>query len=81
MHNLTKEERSKTMITTRKPAMSLYVDKDRREHWIVRDREGLFWIVPPGEDAWTKREPFCPSEDAELEAVPGHYLYMLGITS
>jgi hypothetical protein len=80
-HNVTKEERSKTMITTRKPVMSLYVDKARPEYWIVRDREGLFWIVPPGEDAWSKRERFHPSEDAELEAVPGHYLYMLGITS
>ena len=80
-HNHTKEERSKTMITTRKPAMSLYVDKDRPEHWIVRDCEGRFWVVPPGQDAWTKREPFQPSEDAELETVPGHYLYMLGITS
>jgi hypothetical protein len=69
------------MTATRKPAMSLYVDKVRPEHWIVCDREGRFWIVSPGQDAWAKREPFQPSEEAELESVPGHYLYMLGITS
>ncbi len=69
------------MITTRKPAMRLYVDKARPEHWIVRDGEGRFWAVPPGQDAWTMREPFQPGEDAELEAVPGHYLHMLDIPS
>ena len=68
------------MIITRKTLMSLYVDKERPEHWIVRDCDGLFWIVPPGEDAWSKREPFQPGQDAELETVPGHYLHMLGIT-
>lgn len=65
------------MLTTRKPAMSLYVDKRSSDHWIVRDREGRFWIVPPGENAWARREPFEPSEDAELETVPGHYMHML----
>ena len=67
------------MKTTRKPVMSLYVDKGRPEHWIVRDPEGRFWVVPPGDDAWTKREPFHPSEDAEIEPVPSHYLYLLDI--
>jgi hypothetical protein len=67
------------MIATRKPAMSLYVDKQHPECWIVRDREGRFWVVPPGEDAWARRELFHPGEEAELEPVPGHYLYMLGL--
>ena len=43
------------MVTTRKPVMSLYVDKGCPEHWIVRDPEGRFWVVPPGDDAWMKR--------------------------
>jgi hypothetical protein len=78
--NRSGEEGSKNpMITTRKPVMSLYVDKGCPEHWIVRDREGRFWVVPSGENAWEKREPFHPSEDAELEPVPGHYMYMLGL--
>jgi hypothetical protein len=67
------------MLTTRKPIMSLYVDKGCPEHWIVRDHEGRFWAIPPCEDAWEKREPFHPSEDAQLEPVPGHYMYMLGL--
>ena len=42
-------------------------------------REGRFWIIPPGENAWERREPFQPGEDAELEPVPGHYLSMIGL--
>ena len=67
------------MVITRKLVMSLYVDKGCPEHWIVRDPEGRFWVVPPGEDGWTKREPFEPNEDAEIEPVPSHYLYLLDI--
>jgi hypothetical protein len=67
------------MTTTRKPIMSLYVDRGRPKRRIVRDREGRFWAVPPGENAWESREPFHPSEDGELESVPGHYMYMLGL--
>jgi hypothetical protein len=69
------------MITTRKPVMSLYVDKGRPANWIVRDREGQFWVVPPGEDAWERRQPFQPTGETELEAIPGHYMHMLGLPS
>ena len=27
----------------------------------MRDREGRFWVIPPGENAWEKREPFTPA--------------------
>ena len=37
------------MFTTRKPIMGLFVDKGCPEHWIVRDHEGRFWAIPPGE--------------------------------
>jgi hypothetical protein len=67
------------MITTRKPVMSLYVDRACPEQWVVRDREGQFWIVPPGENAWEKRQPFEPREDAKLEPVPRHYLYLIDV--
>ena len=67
------------MVTTRKPIVSLYVDRRCPERWIVRDREGRFWILPSGENSWGQREPFQPGEDAELESVPGHYLYMIGL--
>ena len=67
------------MTPTRKPAMSLYVDKGPPANWVVRDREGRFWIVPPGEDAWERRQPFQPTVETDLEAIPGHYLPMLGL--
>ena len=67
------------MLTTRMPVMSLYVDRSYPEHWIVRDREGRFWVLPPGENAWERRRPYDPGDDAELEPVPGHYMYMLGL--
>ena len=67
------------MTTARKPAMSLYVDKRCPANWIVRDRDGWFWIVPPGEDGWERRQPFQPTGVTELEAIPGHYMYMIGV--
>jgi hypothetical protein len=67
------------MTTARKPAMSLYVDRGHPANWVVRDREGRFWIVPPGEDAWERRQPFRPTEESRLEAIPGHYMHMLGL--
>jgi hypothetical protein len=67
------------MVSTEKPVMSLYVDRKCPEHWIVRDPEGQFWAVPPGEHAWERREPFEPSDGVELEPVPGHYIDLLGV--
>jgi hypothetical protein len=66
------------MIATEKMVVSLFVDKSCSEHWIVRDQHGRFWRVPPGDDAWERREPFEPTEETELEPIPGHYKYMLG---
>jgi hypothetical protein len=67
------------MTTARKQAMSLYVDRGYPANWIVRDGDGRFWVVPPGEGGWERRRPFQPTDETELEAVPGHYLYMLGL--
>jgi hypothetical protein len=67
-------------MTAREPRMmAIYVDRARPGHWIVRDREGRFWIVPPGEQPWDNRQPFEPIEDADLQPVPGHYGPMLGL--
>jgi hypothetical protein len=30
-------------------------------------------------DPWDERQPFLPAEETELEPVPGHHKYMLGL--
>jgi len=67
------------MIATGKLVAALYVDRSRPQHWIVRDPEGNFWIVPPVDNPWDNRQPFEPTGAMELEPVPGHYKYMLGL--
>ena len=67
------------MITVEKRVVALYVDKAQPQHWIVRDPEGNFWIVPPVDNAWENRQPFQPAPETELAPVPGHYKYMLDL--
>ncbi len=62
------------------PQVSLYVDRNLPSCWIVRDRTGAFWMVPAGDKAWERRQPYTLTEDAQLESIPGHYKYLLGIT-
>jgi hypothetical protein len=58
---------------------TLYVDRFSQQ-WIVLDPDGNFWIVSCFEDnPWERRQPFYPTEETELEPVPGHYKYMLGL--
>lgn len=65
--------------TVRHRLTTLYVDRSSQQ-WIVRDHEGQFWVLPQGnDDSWRHREPFEPSDETELESVPGHYKYVLGI--
>ena len=66
------------MISTRRQSINLYVERSSQQ-WIVRDAEGNFWIVPVVDDAWDNREPFYPTEETDLEPVPGHYKYMLNL--
>jgi hypothetical protein len=67
------------MTSERKPILALYVDRSNQQ-WIVMDREGNFWMVPGVEDnPWDLRQPFYPTEETELEPVPGHYKSMLGL--
>lgn len=67
------------MQAIRKSVVALYVDKTTQQ-WIVRDHEGNFWSLPSGEDPWKERQPFTPGGETELEPVPGHYKYLLGLT-
>jgi len=66
------------MITVKKRLVALYVDRLSKQ-WIVRDPEGDFWIIPSGENSWDHRQPFYPTEESELEPVPGHYIHMLDL--
>jgi len=67
------------MLTLRKNVVTLFVDRFSQQ-WIVLDPEGNFWIVPSdNENPWDQRQPFTPTEETELEPVPGHYKYMLGL--
>ena len=66
------------MLAARKHAATLYVDKASQQ-WIVRDSEGNFWSLPSTDNPWDERQPFTPAEDTELQPVPGHYKYMLGL--
>lgn len=66
------------MLTLRKQTLALYVDRSV-QRWIVRDAEGHFWLLPDAENAWERREPFLPTDETDLEPVPGHYKDMLGL--
>ncbi len=66
------------MLTLRKPAAALYVDRSSRQ-WIVRDPVGNFWVLPPADNPWDHREPFRLTEQSDLEPIPGHYKDVLGL--
>ena len=66
------------MLTASKRVVALYVDKASRQ-WIVRDSKGNLWSLPSTDNPWDQRQPFSPTEETELEPVPGHYKYMLGL--
>jgi len=67
------------MLTLRKNAVALFVERSSQQ-WIVLDPDGNFWIVPQtNENPWDQRLPFTATEETELEPVPGHYKYMLGL--
>lgn len=66
------------MITVRKQRVTLFVDR-LSQQWVVLDEDGNFWILPSVENPWDERQPFIPTEEADLEPVPGHYKHMLGL--
>jgi hypothetical protein len=67
------------MISLPSRGAEIFVDRTCTDHWIVRDPEGNFWIVPSVENAWEYRRPFQPTEENDLEAIPGHCRAMLGL--
>lgn len=67
------------MISAPSRMAAIFVDRACTDHWIVRDPEGNFWIVPSVANAWECRQAFYPTEETELEPIPGHYLFMLNL--
>src|SRR5262249_17870809 len=61
------------MVSSPSRMAAIFVDRSCTEHWVVRDPEGNFWIVPSVESGWECRRPFQPTEETELDPVPGHY--------
>jgi hypothetical protein len=70
---------ARKMVVSEKPHVSLFVDKSRPEHWIVLDPDGKLWALPPVDSPWDSRWPFVPTEETDLELIPGHYKHMLGL--
>jgi hypothetical protein len=66
------------MEVFRRTEVRIYVDR-KSEQWIVLDPEGNFWSLPSSEKPWDDRQPFTPAEETELDPVPGHYKFILGI--
>jgi len=64
------------MLAVRKQVVAIYVDRASQQ-WVVRDGEGNFWMLPPGDNPWDRRQPFEPTEETDLEPIPGHYKYLL----
>jgi hypothetical protein len=58
--------------------LTIYLDRASQQ-WIVRDADGNFWSVPSEDNGWEHRQPFWPKEETELEPVPSHYKYVLGL--
>ncbi len=61
-----------------KRVAAIFADRSSQQ-WIVQDPDGRFWVVPSVDNAWDHRQPFHPTEDMDLEPVPGHYKDMLGL--
>jgi hypothetical protein len=66
------------MPTVRTLPVAIYVDRSGGR-WVVRDSDGNLWVLATGDRPWDDRCPFSPDEETELEPVPGHYKYLLGL--
>ena len=66
------------MAIIQKHVIALFVDKSSQQ-WVVRDADGNFWLLPAVEHPWDHRQPFYPTEESDLEPIPGHYRYLLNL--
>jgi hypothetical protein len=75
---MTTLRKDKKMTDPGKQIAALFVDR-LSQQWIVRDPAGNFWILPSVEEPWIHRQPFTPTDEMDLEPVPGHYKDTLGL--
>lgn len=66
------------MFVVRTHRIEIYVDRVSQQ-WVVRDSEGEFWVLPNVENPWEKRQRYVPNPEQDLEPIPGHYKYILGL--
>jgi len=66
------------MLTLTPKVVAIYVDR-LTQQWVVRDEAGHLWALPNTETPWDDRQPFTPADEADLDPVPGHYKYLLGL--
>jgi hypothetical protein len=66
------------MISGRKRVAVFFVDRSSQQ-WVVWDPEGNFWLLPSVDNPWAQRQPFHPTDETDLELVPGHYKSTLGL--
>jgi hypothetical protein len=72
-------QKERSMLTFRKNVVSLFVHRPSQQ-WIALDPDGNYWKMPSdSENPWNERQPFHPTDETELEPVPGHYKSMLGL--
>lgn len=66
------------MVIIRKRKLYLFVDRSSGR-WVVQDPDGVFWIIPVLDQAWEHRVLFIPTDESQLEPVPEHYRYVIGL--
>ena len=69
---------TRSALVTPQAKVTLFVHRASQQ-WVVLDPEGNFWLLTNAENPWDERQPFYPTEENELEPVPGHYKYMLDL--
>jgi hypothetical protein len=66
------------MTALGKQIVAIYVDR-LKQQFVVLDPDGRYWALSHDGDPWNQRQPYSPTEETELEPVPGHYKQMLGL--
>lgn len=72
------EEIHQRAMTVVRRNIALFADRTS-QRWVVRDQKGQLWALPPVANGWEDRKPFELTEETQLEPIPAHYRYFLGV--